>query len=338
MTSKNIVFPSAMRVELLDEPLPELGAHDVLLRTRLSMVSAGTECICLKGEFDPGTNWGEYYKFPCHPGSSAVFTVERVGAEVTKVKPGDRVMRESSHRQFLVAQEDSLLVLPADVSDESALWLVLSLVAQNGIRRAQVQMGDTVAVIGTGQVGQLLIQFSRICGATRIIAIGSGKNRAELSRKSGATDVILKRASDAMDDLKAMLNSELPDIVIDATGNPYVLQYACQMVRPYGKLLLVGDTSTPSKQVLGPGVVSNYISILGSHSTMVAKQDNPFYPYTRERIYQTSLRYIQQGSLRLDHMMSVRYSPEEMPDVYMELIKGGRDLMGIVIDWTKYKI
>ena len=91
MNSTNIVFTGRQQAELRTETVPELPADGVAVRTRVSLISSGTETICYHGESDPGTHWHQWVSYPFHPGYSNVGVVEQTGAAVSGFAPGERV-------------------------------------------------------------------------------------------------------------------------------------------------------------------------------------------------------------------------------------------------------
>ena len=337
MESWNIIYPEAQKVALEKQAVAEPGQHEVLCETTRTLISTGTEMTCLRGVFDPDTNWYGWVKYPFHPGYSTSARVLRVGDGVTKVKPGDRVWCEVEHRQYFTAPENGVHPIPEGVTDEQATWVPLMRVAQNIVRKCQIQMGDRVIVIGLGQVGQLVVEFVRLCGATAIIGIDPIAMRCEKAKISGATHVLPLQAHQAVDEVKRILDGGLADVVIDATGHPKVLAAACLLARNYGKIGLVGDCSTPSQQALGPGVVNRYLTILGAHGSMTPPDDNVFYPWTYARTNAVSLTYVQQGKMLLDHLVTHRFSPAESPDVYQRVFRDGSPFIGVIFDWSALK-
>ncbi len=333
MQSNNIVFTAPGQAALLREEAAPPKAGEVLCKAACSLISTGTETICLRGVFDPGTNWAGWVNYPFHPGYAASGTVLEVGEGVTGFAPGDRVYSECTHRQFFTEKAERLIHLGEDIGFKASTWVALGRVAQNAVRRAQVQMGDTAVVIGGGQVGQLSSQFIRLCGAARVIMADPIARRVETALALGATHGFVGTAEDARAFVMEVTGGAMADIVCEATGHPAVLAPACRLARTYGKVLLVGDTSEPSRQALGPGVVSNSLSILGSHGSMTAECPNPFYPFTWRSVNETTLAYMRQGRLRVDELVSHRIAPEEAPAMYTRLLEDRSFALGVVIEW-----
>ena len=333
MKSWNIVFTGPEKVEVLHEDVPALKPNEVLCRTDKTLISIGTEMRCLAGVFDKNSHWDTWVKYPFYPGYSNSAVVVEVGSEVKNFKPGDRVSSDYFHKQYFTANESALLPIPEGVDMKDATFIAILRVAQNIVRKCQIQMGDTVVVIGQGPIGQMVTQFVRICGAMKIIAVDPMETRAEMSWKSGATHVLSCGADVAKDKVKEINGGKLADVVIDTTGHHKVLAQAVALTRRYGKVGLVGDAVNPSEQVIGEGVISKSLSIIGAHGDMTAPYDNDFYPWTRPITNGISMQYIQQKRLNLQHLISHVFSPMEAPKVYEALQKERSSYVGVIFDW-----
>ena len=158
-----------------------------------------------------------------------------------------------------------------------------------------------------------------------------------MSWKSGATHVLTCGADEAKEALLEITGGKLADIVFDTTGHHKVLAQAVDLTRRYGKVGLVGDTVNPSQQVIGPGVVSKYISIIGAHGAMTAPCDNIFYPWTMAFTDEISMTYIAQKRIRCDHLISHTVSPEQAPEIYEALLNDRSSYLGVVFDWSLLK-
>ncbi len=153
MDSNNIVMIGKQQVELRQEEASSLPEDGLLVRTRMSLISTGTECICYRGDLEEGTHWAGWVKYPFYPGYSNVGTVEQVGEAVEGYEVGDRVFSTASHRQLHIV-EPPVNKIPDYIADKSAIWSKLGTIAQTGGRRARLELGDRVVVIGLGPLGR----------------------------------------------------------------------------------------------------------------------------------------------------------------------------------------
>lgn len=334
MKSMNIIFPEKGKISFCEESVDAPGQGEVLCAAEKSLLSTGTETLCLSGVFDPGTNWEEWVKYPFYPGYSMAARVISTGQGVKGFKEGDRVVVSYPHKQFFKVPQEALQLLPEGISYEDATWTALACTTQLGIRRADLKLGETVGVIGLGMLGQLIVQYLHLSGVKKIIAIDTVQKRLDLARSRGATHTLAMDAKSAQKEIEVITDGKMLDVVYDITGHPSVLAPAIQLLRRLGRVILLGDTTTPSKQCLGPGVVSRSISILGIHVTMYPEKGSEFNPWTYNEMTSLFFTYILQGRMSVKDLISHRYSPADAPKVYEGLVRDRSEAMGIIFDWN----
>lgn len=335
LTSLDVIFPGPRQVELLHNQVPRPGPGEVRCTARKSLVSRGTETFCLKGEYDKGTYWEEYIRYPFAPGYSMSSIIDAVGDGVTAFKRGDRVASWHPHRQYFVVPQGEVFAIPDGITDEEATWATLSRTTQLGVRRAELELGETAIVIGLGILGQLVIQYLAIGGARRIIAVDTSPRRGELARAGGATDVVLKPAGEAREDIVRITGGKMADVVFDITGHPAVLAPATLLLRKLGRLVLLGDSPTPSLQHLGPRVVGDSLAILGQHGFLFPHEATPFNQWTAAEMTGVFFDFVQQRRMNVAPLIDRLESPHDAARVYDDLLTGRDDAIGIVFDWTK---
>ena len=330
MTSNNIVFTGKQQAELRDEPVPDLPPDGVAVRTRVSLISSGTETICYRGESDPGSHWHNWVRYPFHPGYSNVGEVERIGSEATGFAPGDRVFSTSGHHQVAVARS-APVPIPDAVSDESAAWSKLATIAQTGVRRAQLAMGATVVIIGLGPLGQLLNQYARVMGAERVIAIDPLASRLQVATDHGATHQFAGSAGDALPFVEELTDGLRADVVFDATGHPPVLPLALALARQFGLVMLIGDAPNPSQQVLTSDVITRQISIRGTHNENLPGDQAYWSPTRQVELFYT---YLMRGQMRVEDLITARHAPADAQQVYARLLHERGASLGVLFDWA----
>ena len=330
MRSTNIVFTGRQQAELRDEPVPDLAPDGVAVRTRVSLISSGTETICYRGESDPGTHWHGWIRYPFHPGYSNVGVIEQTGEAVAGSAAGDRVFTSCNHHQVAVAR-GAAVPIPDAVSDESAAWTKLATIAQTGVRRAQLAMGATVAIIGLGPLGQLLSQYARVMGAERVIAIDPLASRLQVAIDHGATHQFAGSAGDALPFVEELTGGLRADVVFDATGHPPVLPLALALARQFGLVMLIGDAPNPSRQVLTSDVITRQISIRGTHNENLPGDQALWSPARQAELFYT---YLMRGQMRVDDLITARHSPADAPRVYARLLNDRGASLGVLFDWA----
>lgn len=329
MESSNIVFTGKQQAELCRETLPPLPEDCLLVKTQMSLISTGTESICYRAELEEGSHWANWVKHPFHPGYSNVGTVEQVGAAVEGVKEGDRVFSTANHKQYHIVKPPVALI-PDGISNESAAWSKLGTIAQTGVRRAQLTMGDKVVVIGSGPLGQLLTQYSRVMGAEDVLAIDTIESRLAVASAHGATQTFAGSAADAIPFVQDFTEGRLADVVFDATGHYAVFPLALKLVRSFGTMMLIGDSPYPGKQVLTGDIVTRQISVRGTHNEKLP--DEREWPAMRQigLLY----NYLERGQMRVDDLITHRHAPQDAPQVYADLLKDRGETIGVAFDWS----
>lgn len=225
---------STGEIAVAEVPAPQLLPGCVLVRVAASVVSAGTERasaefagknLLQKAQARPDLVRDVISKIqrdgifaaiqtvrnrldqPQAPGYSSAGTVIASGEGVTDLQPGDRVACAGAgfavHAEVACVPRLLVARLPAgdssgkEVSFEEAAFATVGAVALHGIRTAEVKLGDLVAVIGLGLLGQLTVQLLKAAGC-RVLGMDVDSSRAELARHLGG-DVVAVSAAEFRD-------------------------------------------------------------------------------------------------------------------------------------------
>ncbi|MBC7078052.1 MAG: zinc-binding alcohol dehydrogenase [Synergistales bacterium] len=337
MKSVYVYFPEPNKVNVGEEEVSAPREGEILCQAEKSLISIGTETYCLRGVFDPGTNWASWVKYPFRPGYSMVGRVIDVGPGVKGCRVGDRVLASAPHQQFFKTTPERINLVPESLSSEEATWGTLACTTQLAVRRAELALGETVGVVGLGMLGQLVVQYLWVAGARKIIAVDTIQSRLEVAKAHGATHVLNNTAEGARPQIAEITEGRMLDAVWDVTGHPSALAQCIQLLRKRGRVILTGDTPTPTQQHLGPGVVSNSISILGIHGSSSAPYFSEFTPWTRQEIIALFFDYVMQKRMCVDDLITHRHNPVEAPQVYERLIVNRSSSIGVIFDWDRIK-
>lgn len=173
---------------LREESLPELGPDDVLVRTRFSAISRGTEALVFNGRVP----LSEYERMrspfqaggfpgPVKYGYASVGTIEQGPTELH----GRDIFCLYPHQDRYVVPASAVLVLPANVPAERAVLAANMETAINGLWDAGPRMGDRIAVIGAGVVGALVAYLCARVPGTRVQLVDVEPGRAQLAQTLG---------------------------------------------------------------------------------------------------------------------------------------------------------
>lgn len=334
MESLCIYFTGKDQVEVVKETVPPIGPGQVLVRARKSLISTGTECICLGRLFEEGTHWDRWVKYPFPPGYSMMGVVEQVGEGVTNLQPGDRVVFQRSHRQWHVVDANLPVKVLDGVSDEDASWFALAMISQNAVRAARHELGDNVVIIGAGLLGQLTVQYLRLVGAKQIIVVDPAEPRLKMAQEHGATTVIAKKVQEAREEILEMTDGKGAEVVYDITGIASVFAPALTLLRRFGKLILLGDTGEPSQQFLTGDVITKGLHIIGTHASNPPAVSTEHAPWTQAEMFKLFFTYVARGDMRVSDLITHRFTPQEAPQAYHMLRHDRSSAMGVVFDWT----
>jgi NADPH:quinone reductase-like Zn-dependent oxidoreductase len=176
------------RGEIRTAPLPPPGPGELLVRTRVSAISRGSESLVFRGEV-PQSEW-QRMRCPCQDGEfpapvkygySAVGTVEDGPAEYL----GRRVFCLHPHQDRFVAPQEAVIEVPGDVPDRRATLAANMETAVNGLWDAAPGPGDRIAVIGAGVVGCLIAALAARLPGAEVELIDIDRSR-ERRRRSAA--------------------------------------------------------------------------------------------------------------------------------------------------------
>ena len=334
MQATQIVFPERNKVTVEAVTLPPLGPHDVLVRTEVSGISAGTELSNLLGNLN-------YDNFPKYPGYSNVGVVERVGAQVADFSAGDRVLSNGRHASHHVVSRaagsagapQTLLKVPDGVAPADATFTTLGAVAMHGIRKAEPKLGQSAGVVGQGVVGQLLCQLLRLNGVHPVIGIDVFPVRLDAGVQSGTPVLVNAAEEDVVKRVMAATDGAGVTYGFDATRSGTAILTLMDMAAQSGKILLVGSIPRVVEIPLFDPLQTKELSIIGvlqPRSPMVA---HPYYPWTQERNRAEILALLARRALKVDHLITHRMQPAQAPETYDMIARGGSDWLGVVFEW-----
>ncbi|MFC1640261.1 zinc-binding dehydrogenase [Gemmatimonadota bacterium] len=237
--------PRDIRYE--EQVLPELGPHDVWVRTRLGAISAGTEAAWYFGtdpQLDSGFRPGRVgaARFPRMLGYEKVAEVVAVGDEVSSLTVGRRVVSHYGHAEEIVLPVERLIPVPDDITDEQAVVYSLATVATHGIRRSRLSIGDDLFITGLGFIGLLTVKIGRLAGARRIVATDPFEKRRTLALGLGADEALDPSELEASG---MMRDADGFDVAIETAGSYDALCDAMAVLRHNGRVCVVSQLKGP---------------------------------------------------------------------------------------------
>jgi threonine dehydrogenase-like Zn-dependent dehydrogenase len=242
MRAAVLTRPGRIEIHEINRPIPQ--ANEVLIRVE----SCGV-CSSNVAPFE-GRPWFSYPFEPGAPGHEACGRIETLGPSVSGWQVGDRVAFLSGHgfAEYDLAKTAALVALPAQFAGEQIPAEPIGCV-MNILRRSEIKPGITVAVVGIGFLGALLIQLVKAKGAN-VLAFGRRAFALEVARKAGAKESI--RLDDTLAvtaHVQALTDGRFCEVVIEAAGKQAALDFASQITGIRGRLVIAGYHQEESSQI-----------------------------------------------------------------------------------------
>jgi predicted dehydrogenase/threonine dehydrogenase-like Zn-dependent dehydrogenase len=170
-----------------------------------------------------------------------------VGEGVPLLQTGDLVAcagaGKANHAELVVVPHNLVTSVPAGLSLQAAASVALGSIAMQGVRRSQAQLGEIIAVIGLGLVGQLTVQLLRAAGC-KVIGFDLEPARAQLARSLGAQHAYAVQETDMLTTIRNLTMEHGVDatlIAASAPGTNTIAQQAMEITRKKGRVVVVGD-------------------------------------------------------------------------------------------------
>jgi NADPH2:quinone reductase len=224
-------------LELADIPQPTAGPGEALVRVKAAALNF-FDLLIIAGKYQVKP------PFPFSPGSEFAGIVESVGAGVTDIVVGDRVLGSTGHctaREYIAVPAKQLVKIPEKLDFEHAAGLTVTYgTTLYALReRAQLKSGETLAVLGaSGGVGLAAIEIGKIMGA-RVIACASSAEKLDFARSHGADETVNYASEDLRGALKRLGGERGIDVVYDPVGGPYA-EPAVRSLGWEGRYLVIG--------------------------------------------------------------------------------------------------
>ena len=277
LAGKKIVFRTEGKVEIDDFEISPAAMGEVAVETLYSVVSPGTERASLSRAANSET---EREGFPHFPGYSSVGRVVGLGPEVSDFHVGQLVAMNAPHTshinvsvlsrdrvQFGAHSNIRLWPLPtgfgSEMCKDSAVFM-LSVIALSGIRRARIEIGEPVLIIGLGPIGLCAAEYARLCGAFPVVGYD-----VCAARRARAIEFGFESILDKFDGESIRQANDAPAVVIDATGSPQATSLALSAVRTEGRVILLGSPrGTLHNFNFYEHIHRRSVTVIGAHQTV----------------------------------------------------------------------
>ncbi|GAA4458823.1 bi-domain-containing oxidoreductase [Nibrella saemangeumensis] len=340
---------------LEEVPAPQVRRGQVLIRTRRSLVSLGTErmlvefgraSLVAKARQQPDkvkqvldkirtdglipTLEAVFRKLdqPLPLGYCNVGEVLAVGEGITDLAIGDRVASNGPHAEWVSVPRNLVVRIPDAVSDDEAAFTVIGAIGLQGIRLLNPTLGETVVVVGLGLIGLLTAELLRLNGC-RVIGLDIDEQKLTLARQKG---IITLNPADGTDPVTAVLSLTggigADGVIITAsTKTDELISQAARMSRKRGRIVLVGVIGLNlSRAEFYEKELTFQVSCSygpGRYDEVYEQQGHdyplPFVRWTENRNFQTILQLLSTGQLDVTPLISEVVPLDQYQTIYGQI-------------------
>ncbi len=307
--------------------MPEAGPGELLVRGRLSLISPGTERAFLLHLANTPDD------YPQTTGYSHIGEVVAVGEGVEGWRVGDRVASQANHCMYASVPARLCSHVPAGLSEERAAFFRLISIAMQAVRKARIDLGEPVAVIGCGLIGLLAMQLARLNGGLPVASIDKDADRLAFAELLDA-DAVLAADEGLKPALHEQFHGEEPAVVFEATGHPEAVPTAFDLARFGGRVVLLGSTRGETEAVnFYRDVHKKGLTVLGAHESARPRQDSAPGWWTHQADQATALKLLAAGRLVVDPLTTHRFAWRDAAAAYETLARWEPGMLGTVLDW-----
>lgn len=330
MINKQIFFTNVHKAELLENEVGKVKENEVLAKMEYTVVSGGTEKACILGMSNTSQ------KFPMSLGYCGVGYVEEIGSDVKKVAVGDRVLvYHGCHSKYNIRPESDITKVENDsVSSLDAAFVIIASMGLGGVRKLEIELGESAMVMGQGLLGIFATQFLRLSGANPVIAADLNPQRRELAIRLGADYAFDPSDKDFVQKVKEVTKGKGVNGCVEVTGIAQAMNQALECASWMGRISLLGCTRiSDSKvdyytQVHKPG-----IKLIGAHNFVRPKVESYPHHWTHQDDCTAIIDMIASKRIQVEPIVSRIESPVNAPQIYNELCDDKNFPMGTVFDW-----
>jgi len=308
-----------LRVE--NVPMPEISTDEVLINVKSTGI-CGTDVHIYKGEWKT--------QMPMILGHEFSGMIANSGHNVKGLKAGDHVVAEpnivcgtcnfcrmsernyfcenlvatgitvnGAFAEYVKIEGRNVYKISEALSFEEAALMEPLACCVRGIDQAQIKVGDTVAILGAGPIGLILLQLVKMAGASRVIQTDMEETRLQLALKLGADHTINIGKEEPVEAIKELTGGYGVDVAIEAVGSPKAIAQAMKATRRGGKLNIFGVSAQDAVWEVKP------FDLYDKELTITTSYRSPF-------TFQTAVKMASTERVRLKPLVSHIFRLEEI--------------------------
>ena len=360
---------SSGETRLITAPAPSGQPGALVIRTRSSLISTGTERMLVEfgrsgligkarqqpekvrevlrkarndGILDTIEAVRSKLDQPLPLGYCNVGVVEEVGAGVSSFSVGDRVVSNGPHAEVVRVPQNLCAKVPDSVTDEAAAFTVAGAIAMQGVRLVAPTIGENFVVMGLGLLGLLSVQILRANGC-RVLGVDPDPRKVEIARALGA-EVVDAEAFEAAESVATRFSRGrgVDGVLITAsTESNEPVRQAARMCRKRGRIVLVGVTGLDLER---SEFFQKELTFQVSCSYGPGRYDPEYethghdYPvgyvrWTEQRNFEAFLDLLAEGKVVVEPLISHRFELDDAPEAYDLLATGREPYLGMLLKY-----
>lgn len=330
MITKKIAFTEPKVAQLLQGEAAPMQPDSVMVKMEYTVVSGGTERACIMDMENTSRN------FPMCLGYCGVGHVVQTGKAVQKVSVGDRVLvYHGIHTNYnVIPERDVTKVVHPDIDSLDAAFVIIASMGLGGVRKLEIELGESAMVMGLGLLGMFAVQFCRLSGAYPLIAVDLNEERRNLALQLGADYALDPSDEHFTETVKAITGRKGVRACVEVTGASVAMKQSLECASWMGRISLLGCTRISDcnvdyyQLVHRPGV-----KLIGAHNFVRPKTESYPHHWTHQDDCMAILDLIAAGRVQVAPMVSRVVSPEDAYETYRQLCDDPRFPLGTVFDW-----
>lgn len=330
MKRKQIIFIGIGKAQLSETEVPEIQADEALVRMEYTVVSSGTERACLMGMNNTPR------AFPMSLGYCGVGCVEKAGKNLKSIKENDRVLvYHGNHANYNIRREDEITkVEDENISSLDAAFVIIASMGLGGVRKLEIEIGESAMVMGQGLLGIFATQFCRLSGANPVLAADLNEERRRLAVNLGADYAFDPSCRDFVQKVMSVTKGKGVNGCVEVTGVSKAMVQSLECASWMGRISLLGCTRVSDcavdyyRQVHRQGV-----KLIGAHNFVRPKFESYPHCWTHHDDCRAILDMIASKRIQVKPIISRVVSPTEAPRIYNELCYDKNFPLGTVFDW-----
>ena len=367
--------PKSGKLRVEEIPMPTARPGGVLVENKISVISAGTEKSIIelsrKNLLKKAQERPDYVqKFismvktrgivvawrtaqlklstDISLGYSSAGKVIKVGAGVEEFRVGDRVacagQNYASHAQKIFVPKNLCAKIPKNVSDEEASFSTLGAIAMHGIRQANLRVGETVAVIGLGLLGQIATRILHAYGHP-VIGLDINESQIKFAKENGLDEGVLIGRDNEVERVKKFTSSKGVDAVIiyASSKSSEPLTLAVNISRDKGRVVQVGSVLS---NIPWRDFYQKELTFISSRSYGPGRYDKEYeekgndypYPYVRwteKRNLEEFLRLISEKKIVIRNLITKVFPISEAEKAYEFIFKNKGVVHGVLLSYKE---